>query len=296
MKIINFGSLNIDHVYKVQDFVRPGETISCLKYKQFCGGKGLNQSIALAHAGSTVFHAGKIGADGKILKERLNASGIDTTLVETIQGPSGHALIQIDKDGENAIIIHGGANQKIGKTDIEKALAGFSDTDYILLQNEISNVSKIIKLSFEKGLRVIFNPAPMTLEVNSYPLENVHLFILNEIEGRGITGENNPEKILSTMRYRFPHASVVLTLGKDGVIYADSREIFRIEAINVRTVDTTAAGDTFIGFFITDLLNGLKVDAALKNACKAAAICVTKRGAADSIPARSDLEKVKFRV
>jgi ribokinase len=107
MRIVNFGSLNIDHVHMVENFVRPGETIICKEYQKFCGGKGLNQSIALANAGAHVFHAGKIGADGILLKNLLESRGVDTSFVEVVEEPTGHAMIQVNKEGENSIIVYG---------------------------------------------------------------------------------------------------------------------------------------------------------------------------------------------
>ena len=122
MKIINFGSINIDHVYGVEHFVRPGETLESESYALFSGGKGANQSIALARAGAEVIHAGKVGADGAWLKTKLQESGVDVSLVEMVDLPTGHAVIQVNSEGENAIIIHGGANRSVSKANIKKVL------------------------------------------------------------------------------------------------------------------------------------------------------------------------------
>jgi ribokinase len=292
MKILNFGSLNIDHVYEVKEFARPGETIVCQRYNRFCGGKGLNQSIALSHARATVFHAGKIGQDGLMLKNRLQQSGVSTQFVETVEDVTGHAIIQVNREGENSIVIFGGANRKITALDAERVLAHFSSGDYLLLQNEISVISQIIQFGAQKGLRIVFNPAPMTPEVEEYPLDLVDLFIVNEIEGQALTSKSDPQEMLIAMRTRFPRAPTALTLGKQGVLYADAAATLRVPAVDVAVVDTTAAGDTFIGYLVAGLASELPVENALRTACKAAAWCVTKPGAADSIPTCSQVESM----
>jgi len=289
MKILNFGSLNVDHVYAVDHFVRPGETLAGLRYDRFCGGKGLNQSIALAHAGARVYHAGKVGPDGAWLKERLKRAGVNTSLVEVINGPSGHAIIQVNRDGENSIILYGGANQAITPENAAKILRHFSSGDYLLLQNEISSVPAIMKCAARAGLKIVLNPAPMTRALLKYPLKLVSCFILNEIEGADLTGEKVPGRILSAMMKQYPKAATVLTLGAQGVLYGEAGRVLKVPAVKVKPVDTTAAGDTFIGYFLSDLAAGRDPEEALRTACRAAAICVTRPGAADSIPKRSEL-------
>ena len=289
MKILNFGSLNLDHVYRVDHFVRPGETMDSISYSLFCGGKGLNQSIALAHAGAKVFHAGRVGPDGGPLLARMCKAGADTSCTSQIEEPTGHAIIQVNKAGENCIILYGGANRKISPADAAKVLRGFSKGDYLLLQNEISSTPAIMKIAAERGLKIFFNPAPMTPAVLKYPLRLVDCFILNEVEGRDISGEKDPRKIISLMTKRFPKASIVLTLGSKGALFCEKGRVEKAEAVKVKAVDTTAAGDTFIGFFMVWLAEGKSGAEALNTACKAAAICVTRHGAADSIPRRSEL-------
>ena len=290
MKILSFGSINIDHVYTVDHFVRPGETISCNSYQKNCGGKGCNQSIALAYAGAEVYHAGKIGVDGDWIKTRMDQCGVDTSLIEKNEGHSGHAIIQVNHQGENSIIIHGGANQSVTKDYITKVLDNFTEGDYLLLQNEINNVSEIMAQGAKNGLNIVFNPSPIDKTVLGYPLELVRYFILNEIEGQELTGEKEAEKIISVMGKQFPGAIIILTLGPKGVLFKNGQEKIRIPAQQVVPVDTTAAGDTFVGFFLAEIMNTIDAKTALTTACKAAALCVTKPGAADSIPRRSEVE------
>ncbi|MDH4943926.1 ribokinase [Sulfurimonas sp. C5] len=284
MKIINFGSINIDHVYSVDHFVRPGETLSSKNYTVFSGGKGANQSIALARANADVIHVGNIGLDGVWLKEKMEKEGIDIHLIKTVKAPTGHAVIQVNSEGENAIIIHGGANETFKPSDIKKALKTANAGDIVLLQNEINAVDKILKYTKDKDLKVVFNPAPMTDAVKDYPLELVDVFIINETEGEALSGEKKPEKIIKAMSKLYPKSAVVLTLGKKGVIYSEDKTVIKVDALKVKAVDTTGAGDTFIGYFLAELSRGIRIEKCLKTAVKASSICVTKKGAADSIP------------
>lgn len=289
MKIVNFGSLNIDHVYSVDHFVRPGETLSTRQYRQFAGGKGANQSIALARAGAEVYHAGKIGQDGLWLRERLVESGVKTDYLQVTDQPTGHAIIQVTPDGENSILLHPGANHAITPRDAERVLINFSPGDCLLLQNEISAVPDILRVASALGLRIIFNPAPMHPDVKSYPLKLVDILIINELEGRELAGELDPDAVLEGLNRQFPKAAKVLTLGARGVLFAEKKTRLRVPAVKVKAVDTTGAGDAFIGYFVAEICRRTGVEAALKLACKAAAICVTRPGATDSIPKRSEL-------
>lgn len=284
MRILNFGSLNIDHVYAVDHFVRPGETLASLSYRRFCGGKGLNQSIALAHAGAQTFHAGMIGADGDFLRARLEQAGADTRFLRLCPTETGHAIIQVDRHSENCIILNGGANQAITAELISEVFAFFAPGDVLLLQNEISAMPEIIRAGRARGMRVVFNPAPMSPQVSGYPLELVDTFILNETEAQELSGEAEPQNALAALIARFPAATFVITLGKEGALCRSGAQMHTVPAPKVNAVDTTAAGDTFIGFFLAALTTGADVPAALARGCAAAAVCVTRPGAADSIP------------
>ncbi len=288
MRVLNWGSLNIDHFYEVDHLVVPGETLSCQRYSRLSGGKGGNQSVALAFAGARVSHAGQIGQDGIWIKDKLAGLGVDTEHIQVVDAPTGHAIIQVARDGQNAIVIHGGANRRPVTTG--PVLDAFRAGDYLLLQNEIEGVGEIIRAAAERGMVVVFNPAPVDGRVEGYPLELVDYFILNRVEGEQITGESAPERVVGALRARYPRASVILTLGDEGAVHADAANTHRVPAHPVEAVDTTAAGDTFIGYFLARLMAEGDVESALATACRAAALCVQRRGAADSIPRRSELE------
>lgn len=284
MKITNFGSCCIDNVYAVPYFVKPGETLPCTHYEVHPGGKGLNQSLALAYAGIPVRHAGKVGGDGVWMKDLMANAGIDTSLTQVVDTPSGHANIQVTPDGNNAIVIFGGANRAIRSDDIARVLADAEVGDFLLIQNEISCLGELIDAAYAKQQRIIFNAAPITDAVTSYPLDKVEVFIVNELEGEALTGEHKPDSILAAMKGRFPGARTILTLGDKGAMYFDGEAKFSQPAFPVRAVDATGAGDTFTGYFMAGFLKGSPIPDCLELACRAAALCVTRPGAASSIP------------
>ena len=292
MQILNIGSINIDHVYEVNHFVRPGETLNGLSYQIFAGGKGFNQSVALTRAGAETLHAGRVGKDAIWLLNRLKIEGVDTSHVTVCEAATGHAIIQVAPSGENAIVLYGGANQLISETDVISALSSCVAGDFLLLQNEISSVALAIEKAHEKGMRIVFNPAPMAKDVHHYPLEFVDIFVLNEIEAEELTGKSQPADVGARMRELFPNAVTVLTQGNKGATYFDADSTHHQSAFLVDVVDTTAAGDSFIGYFITVLMQTGDPAKALAMGCRAAAICVTRAGAADSIPLAHELETV----
>ena len=219
-KILNFGSLNMDFVYAVAHTVRGGETEASLGLQVFPGGKGLNQSIAAARAGLSVFHAGLVGEDGGLLLDTLKADGVDTRFVGTVPGRSGHTIIQVDENAQNAILLFGGANRAVTPAYADEVLAHFSAGDIVLLQNEISAVPHILRRAAEAGLSVWFNPSPMDDGALACDLSLVSVFLLNEIEGEQLTGTAEPGAILDRMAEKYPQAAVVLTLGAAGAWYA----------------------------------------------------------------------------
>ncbi len=283
MKFLCFGSLNIDHTYKVPRMVVEGETLNSLSYTFNVGGKGLNQSIALARAGASVYHAGMIGPDGSELMKTLQAAGINTSYIETGDAPTGHAIIQVDQQGRNCILLHGGANQCITHAFIHRVLQHFGQDDVLVLQNETSCLAELIREGNSLGMKVVLNPSPISPALFGAPLEYVDLFIMNEIEGNALCGETEPSNILNTMKKKYPRSQSVLTLGSKGACFGGNENLF-IPAAPAAAIDTTAAGDTFTGYFLHHWINGETIEASLKIAAAAAAIAVSRIGAAASIP------------
>lgn len=284
MRVLNFGSLNIDYVYRVDHFVRPGETMSALSMAVSCGGKGLNQSVALARAGAQTWHAGLIGAEGRFLRETLEQAGVHTEFLEETAGSTGHAIIQVDRTGQNSILLHDGANGKIAPDFIGRVLEQFGAGDTVLVQNETSCVGEILRRAAGRGMRVALNAAPANEKLAAVPMELVDWLIVNEVEGAFLAGTEDPEEILNVLTARYPRTAVVLTLGEKGSAAARGGERVRVPARTVRAVDTTGAGDTFIGFFLRRALEGGSMEESLTLAAAASAIAVTRPGAASSVP------------
>jgi len=291
MRILNFGSLNVDHVYAVPHFVRPGETLSSLHYQTFAGGKGLNQSIALAKAGAEVYHGGKIGQDGLSLKKLLESFCVDTSNIMVTDHTSGHSIIQVDELGQNCILLYGGTNREILPHDVDCVMGNFKAGDVLLLQNEISGLKYILQRAKEQGLRVALNPSPISADLRDCDFSIVAWFLLNEIEGNELTGHSEPEKIALELLRRYPQSSIVLTLGAQGVLFADSNGILRHGIYKVPIVDTTAAGDTFTGYFLEGVLSGLPNEKCLERASIASSLAVGRKGASDSIPDKKEVDQ-----
>jgi len=284
-RILNFGSINIDHVYKVEKVPSPGETIKSSDYFQSIGGKGFNQSIALARAGAQVTHAGRYGRNEKWLSDRLISENVDVFPLHPVDQPTGHAIIQVEPSGRNTIIVHPGANHALELSSLPGLFEGFSSSDWFLAQNETSYVAESLSTAHALNMTICFNPGPMDDSVINYPLEVVDWLILNESEGTKLTNETTPELVLKELRKRCPRAQIILTMGSAGAccLTLDEKRIY-VSAKKVQVVDTTGAGDTFIGFLLASCLKGAPLISALELACEAAALSVTRLGAADSIP------------
>ena len=262
------GSLNIDYVYRVPHFVQPGETIPSYGREIFAGGKGLNQSIALARAGAQVIHGGMIGPDGAFLKELLEDSGVDTTHICTLQEASGHTVIQVDEQGQNCIILYAGTNHCVTKAYLDELLKDASAGDFMLIQNEINCLNEAMEI------------------------EGAILFGKNQKQKMADQIAMDPEKIMQQFQKQYPQSHLILTLGKKGSYYCDKKDILFQPAFEVKAIDTTAAGDTYSGYFLADLAGGKNISDALKDASLAASICVTRKGAAPSIPYKKEIENL----
>lgn len=294
MKVLNFGSLNIDYVYDVENFVKKGETISSKELNVFSGGKGLNQSIAFARAGANIYHAGIIGEDGKFLIDLLREAGADVSnVLISREIRTGNAIIQRDSSGDNCIILFGGANRSIDKDYADKVISGFEKGDYIVLQNEISELAYIVERAHKQGMKIVLNPSPMDENIGKLNLELVDYFLLNETEAMKLTGSDceDFEKQIKELSDKFKKAGILITLGEKGSMYYDGKTLVKEAAIKTEVVDTTAAGDTFTGYFISSVIEGLGIEEALKRATAAASISVSVMGAAPSIPHRKEVDE-----
>ena len=291
MRVVSFGSCNIDYVYSVEHLVRAGESLISKGREVFSGGKGLNQSIAAARAGAKVYFAGCIGNDGQFLADVLSESGVDLTYVKRADEPNGHAIIQVDDNGENSIFTYKGTNEAITEEYIDEVLAHFGEGDILLMQNEISNVPYLIDKAFEKGLKIVFNPSPLNDELKKVNLSKVSYLILNEVEAKDISGKSEPDEFIGYVKKEYPSLKVVLTLGKNGCIYVDSDTELSHPAFVVKAVDTVGAGDTFAGYFAALVSDNTDYAEILKLASAASGIAVSRKGAAPSIPLISEVKE-----
>ncbi|MBR2382471.1 MAG: ribokinase [Anaerotignum sp.] len=294
MKVLNIGSLNLDYVYQVDHIVQPGETEASFDMNIFLGGKGINQSMALAKAGVKVYHGGMIGEDGQPFLDACKEYGVNADYIKMIEGKTGHAIIQLDKDAQNSILLYGGTNQKLTEDFVDEVLSHFEKGDILLLQNEVNLLPYIVEQAYAKGMQVALNPSPFNEKLREVDLKKISIFLLNEVEGGQITGMTDPDDVLAKMRELFPHAKIVLTLGKDGAKYAEGDVTYYQPVFKVQGVDTTAAGDTFTGYFLAGLIDGMAIPDVLKMSAKASSIAVTRKGAVQSIPMKEEvLEALK---
>ncbi len=295
MKILCFGSLNLDHVYQVSHIVKPGETTTSSSFDIFDGGKGLNQALALGRANADCYMSGMIGKDGIHLIKSMESSHVNATYVGVSEdNMTGHTIIQVDKNGQNSIICYAGANHMIDDQFVHKVLSNFEPGDFILLQNEINNIPYIMEQAKKKGMKVVFNPSPITEQLLNYPLHLVDMLLLNEIEGYELTKERDFEAILKKLNELYPKTLIVLTLGKNGALFSDGETRYHHGIYDVKVVDTTAAGDTFTGYFLAAYANNEPIDSCLKIASIASSLAVSRPGASASIPFMSEVKDCKL--
>ncbi len=294
MKLLNFGSLNLDYVYQVDHFVGPGETLSSRSRAVKLGGKGLNQSIALARAGARVSrHAGCLGTGGEPLRSILQENGVDVSALFPVEEMQGHTVIQVNPEGENCILLYGGSNQCVTAEQIDQTLDRFEAGDWLVLQNEINLLDRIVEKAHARGMIIVLNPSPFDSKLEAVDFSKLTWLLVNEVEAEQITGSADPEKAWEELHRRYPGLSVLITLGKRGsmvfAVNGEMVEAVKQDAMKVKAVDTTAAGDTFTGYFVAGLMEHKPLKSCMEEASKASAVSVTRPGAADSIPWRKEL-------
>lgn len=290
MKILNFGSCNIDFAYSLDHIVCEGETETSDRLDVFSGGKGLNQSVALARSGAQVYHAGCVGNDGDFLLDVLKSSGVNTTYLKRLEDEKcGHAIIQVSRSGENCIFLYGGANHRITEEQIDNVLENFSKGDILLTQNETNQLETLIKKAYDKGMCIILNPSPMNEVIHKLDLSQISYLVLNQVEAKAITGCDTTDEALNVLLKKYPEQKIVLTLGSKGCVYVDAEQKIFHPSFVTKAVDTTGAGDTFTGYFVGELARGESVENCLKISSCAAAIAVSRPGAAPAIPVRSEV-------
>jgi ribokinase len=303
MHIVVVGSINMDLVVRMPNIPRPGETLLGGTFMTFPGGKGANQAVAAARLGGKVSMVGLVGADafGTELKQILEREGIDVTHTSvTPTEATGVALIEVDAQGNNSIAVASGANFALTKDDVEKALNAISEFDLLVmpLETPIDVVTRAANIARGKGARVILNPAPAQ-QLPPDLLQCVDVIVPNEHETQYLTGielleVNDYQKAAADLLLKGTK-NVILTLGKQGAYVLENENpqgAYFLPAYSVKAMDTTAAGDCFIGALAVGLSEKMSIRQATSFASAAAAISVTRLGAQPSMPYRNEVDQV----
>lgn len=291
MKVLVFGSLNIDFIYKLEHIVMPNETIKSTTCEVSAGGKGLNQAMAFAKTGLPVYIASNLGKNGQVLADTLSSGNVDISLLNHVDEDSGEAIIQVDENGNNAIIVCGNCNEHITEEYIQSVFSHFDKGDILVIQNEINNLDLIIITAKEKGIILVFNPSPFNHVIKTLPMNKIDYLFINEVEGKQLTGYEDEKCIIEHILKDYPEMKIVLTLGERGAVYADKSEYIYEPAKKVEVVDTVGAGDTFTGYFIYGVESGKTIKESLQMAATASSIVIGRHGAGNSIPTLEEVEK-----
>ena len=284
MTVFNLGSINIDLVYTVPHFPAPGETLTTLDHQRTLGGKGANQSIALARAGGDVRHIGATNREDEWLRAEMRGAGVGMSGVQDSSLATGHAIVSVSVDGENQILLFPGANHDIDMDDANATLDQAGDGDWALLQNETNGGAEFVAAARHRGLKLAYSAAPFDAEITAGLLPHTDLLIVNEGEAEALAAMLGRPATEAGI----PH--LVITRGGDGADYTSEAGSFHQPAFDVDVVDTTGAGDCFFGYFLAELAVGVAVPQALRLASAAGALHVTRQGAGAVIPDRADVE------
>ncbi len=282
--IINFGSINADLVYQVPHMPRPGETLLALDHAKHLGGKGLNQSVAALRSGGPLRHVGCIAKDDSWIDAAISAAGLDQTYIDRIDTPTGHAIIYVDPDAENEIVIFSGANQCLTMDMVAKALHGLNGPDHwVLFQNETNLTGEIARYAKDHGFKIAYSAAPFSPALATELLPLTDLLVVNETEAAELAAANH----CAVADIAVP--MLLVTLGAKGAYLRDATGTLHQNAYPVQAVDTTGAGDTFLGAFLAQYDAHGNAAQALRFAAAASALQVTGHGAASAIPHKQDV-------
>ncbi|MCF7353463.1 ribokinase [Vibrio sp. CK2-1] len=300
-KLIVLGSVNADHVLQVPSFPRPGETLMGRNYQVIPGGKGANQAVAAARLGADIGFIACVGSDsfGQNIIQSFAQDGINTDYVSSIPStPTGVALIQVSDEGENSICLSPEANNALDQERVSIFKDPIQHCDYLLLQLEtpldgIESAIKLAKSSSNADIKVVLNPAPAKALPDSI-LNKIDIITPNETEAEVLTGiavtDDNSAQAAANNLHEKGISTVIITLGAKGVWLSENGKGKIIQGFKVKALDTTAAGDTFNGAFVTALLEGVDTVQAIYFAHAAAALSVTRFGAQTSIPTRQETD------
>lgn len=295
-KALVIGSVNIDSTFQLERLPVLGETILAHEKYKNIGGKGLNQAVALNRMGLNTTFMPAIGTDlaANSVIEYLENENLNKRIITKVNSDTGEAIIIVDKNGDNMIIPYLGANSLLSVEDIENNLDVFEDIDVCVLQLEIpiSTVEYIVNYCYKKNIKVVLNPAPASRDLSWDLLKKVDYLIPNETEleiiaGQKVTFENLEE--IGQEAIAKGINKLIVTAGRYGAYYFDKETFFNVPVDIIEVVDSTAAGDTFIGAFVSKIVKNESPESAIKFANKAAGITISKKGAAESIPVYTDV-------
>ena len=284
MTIYNLGSINVDHLYMLERIPKPGETLSSLETHITIGGKGLNISVAANRSGADVRHIGVVSSADPSVLDMIAGLGLDSALISQVDVQTGHAIIYVDENSENSIVVHGGANLCFSESQIRTALSSAQPDDWLVLQNE-TNANEIgISIAREKGMQIALVAAPFNAKTMPEQIEKVDLVSMNKTESELF------EVISGTSIGNLKSIDFLITYGADGAVFLSDGEARRIAAHKVHSIDTTGAGDTFFGVFMAHYTSRGCVETALKKANAAAALIVQRRGVASVVPSQKEID------
>ncbi len=294
-RILVLGSLNMDLVVTVPHLPRPGETVLGERLGRYPGGKGANQAVAAARLGGRAAFVGRVGGDdfGPELIENLTANGVDASGVEPDNSAAtGAALIFVGPDGQNMIAVAPGANGRLDKFDIERAVAKLQSGDVLVMQLEIPMdvIMQAAQAARRAGAHVVLNAAPAQ-RLDAGLLNQVEALVVNEREARDLVNETSPEAMVQALHAIGPRIAIV-TLGPSGSVYCDETGVHRVEPFHVKSIDATGAGDAFVGALAVGLANGLAAEAAMRFANAAGAAATTSLGAQVALPHLKDIHRL----
>jgi ribokinase len=283
--VVVLGSANVDQVLQVEALPRPGETALAKAASQFVGGKGLNQATACARAGAATSFLGAVGMDGSgdTVMRWLESEEIDASLLRREHGATGAAYVMVDSAGENLIVVAPGVNETLSTLTVSEE-ERIRSASILVLQCEVP--ISILGAAAAIGRRVILNAAPVT-RIPAHVLDNVDVLVVNEHEARALAGDDVPD-LAHALAARV--RDVVITLGPKGAVWAGESGLGDCPAPPMNVVDTTGAGDAFVGYLAASLTAGLSWPDTIARAVRAGSLAVTRRGAAHAVPVASEVE------
>jgi ribokinase len=289
MAIFNLGSVNIDHFYTLPHLPAPGETLSATGHTLGLGGKGMNQSVAAAKAGASVFHIGAIGKRDAWVRDKVQSYGVDCKFLRMVEQDTGHAVIYVDAEGENTIVLEAGANMQQDSEFVVNAIDQAAASDTLLIQNETNLQAFAATFAIVKGMRVIYSAAPFSIKAVTDLVPDVSMLVMNSVEAAQLCSE------MGVTLDKIPASQVMVTLGAKGAMWRSNEtgEVIEVSSPAVHPVDTTAAGDTYIGYVAAGLDLGMPIKAAMEWAVQAAALKVTRHGTADAIPTADEVKSFR---